>query len=468
MSGAKSNKLDYRLKGGLWANAWKISAGLGVLGLAGAGAAYSSGAERFSFAWLFAFLVCLTIGLGCTFFVLVQHLVGAHWSVTVRRTAEFFMAGLPILALLFLPVLASMDHLYPWTHLGGGHHGAPQHQSEHGGHGEAAAGEHAGGGERPAGEHGAPAQAGEGHHGGQHVSNATLAELSEQAEHHAHHEVMMSKTAWLNRNGFYVRVVLYFLFWIFLSQRLWGLSRSQDESKDMALTPRMMRTSLPGLVLFALSLTFSGFDWIMSLDPTWYSTIFGVWIFAGSCVASLATITLVTASLRSGGHTGEAITVEHHHDLGKLLFGFNVFWAYISFSQFFLIWYAGIPEETSFYHRRWSDGPWVNVGLCLLFMHFVVPFLFLLSRNIKRRLGLLQLGAVLLLCMHVIEVYWWILPNYHHSARPGGVFEPSWVDATCLLGAAGCYLAAVFYRLANSPLIPVGDPRLKRSLHHEN
>src|SRR5207253_2705343 len=141
------------------------------------------------------------------------------------------------------------------------------------------------------------------------------------------------------------------------------------------------------LMLFALTITFAAFDWIMSLDPMWYSTIFGVVIFAQSTVVNMAMLILVTMLLKRSGILGNAVHEEHYHDMGKLMFGWLVFWAYVSFSQFFLIWYGNIPEELSFYHLRWNDngGTWRNVGLALIILRFAIPFWFVMSRNIKRR-----------------------------------------------------------------------------------
>jgi hypothetical protein len=201
----------------------------------------------------------------------------------------------------------------------------------------------------------------------------------------------------------------------------------------------------------------------MSLLPTWFSTIYGVTIFAGSVVCMYATMIVVTQSLRDAGHLKNAINVEHYHDLGKLLFGFLVFWAYVSFAQFMLIWYAAIPEETTFFHHRWDVGPWMWVSLAIVVVHFVVPFFLLLSRNVKRRTWAVKIGALWLIGMHVVEMYWQVMPYFG-----GGEISLHWMDFACLLGVAGTYLAVVFYRMTKYPLIPIGDPRLARSLAFEN
>jgi hypothetical protein len=203
----------------------------------------------------------------------------------------------------------------------------------------------------------------------------------------------------------------------------------------------------------------------MSLEPTWFSTIWGVVYFATGVVSSLAVIILVTMSLRDAGPLKGAVTVEHYHDLGKLLFGFNVFWAYVSFSQFMLIWYAALPEETTWYHNRWDYAPWSTVSIAVLLVHFVFPFFWLISRNFKRNLGRLKLGAITLLVAHVIDIYWFVLPNYK-LGQDGFTFH--WLDLACLLAVGGIYGAFVFYRMTQYSLVPVGDPRLERSLHFQN
>jgi hypothetical protein len=463
VSAATTDQSSYRTSG----NAWKIAAGVGALGLAGAGAGFAADAQRFAFSYVFAFFVFLTIAIGATFFVLLQHLTNAGWSVTVRRTAEFFMSALPIFALLFLPIAASVHQLYPWW--GGADHGAH--------HAPAEAGEH--GGSRdpttPEMAHDDTAQpAAEQGHGepGPHVAGTPMSE--EAIEHSLHAEVMASKAWYLSPGFFALRAVLYFAFWTFLALKLFRNSTLQDSTKDLTLTASSQAMAPAATFGLALTTTFAAFDWMMSLLPNWYSTIFGVQIFATTMVAILSVLVLAAYALRAAGVSGNAITTEHFHDLGKLLFGFNVFWAYISFSQFFLIWYASIPEETVFFHLRWSNGPWKTVSLAILFLHFVVPFALLLSRNTKRFAGqkVLALAAGLLLIMHVVEMYWEVLPNYAAARGIGpqtdAALAPHWIDLACLLAVGGVYMAAVLYRMSQHPVVPVGDPRFGRSKRFEN
>ncbi len=467
MSAAKTDKEtsskqpDYKISGGLWASAWKIAAGLGAVGLAGSAAGFASDPKRFAFSYLFAFTFFLTIAIGSMFFVLIQRLSSAAWSVTVRRTAEFFMAGVPALALLFIPLLFVMGHLFPWMH-----------ETPAAGHDQAATAEHAG-------EHGAAHATEHGDHTtGEHASahagvrpiRMNWDEEYEHIEHHEHSQVLAHKRPYLNVPFFLIRIGIYFAAWIFISMRLFGLSTKQDGSKDPKLTVTAQRFSPVALMATVLTFTFAAFDWLMSLNPYWFSTIFGVWIFAGSILVAHAVITLVTLSLRSNGFIGNAVTVEHYHDLGKLTFGFTVFWAYIGFSQFFLIWYASIPEETVFFHQRWGDGPWKTVSMIILGVHFVFPFLLMMSRNIKRRPAILAIGVGVLVIMHMVEIYWIVMPNYVPRAgmEPGDALQIHWLDVASLVGIGGVYLAWVFRQMTQHKLIPVGDPRLARSLAFEN
>ncbi|MEI8258171.1 MAG: hypothetical protein WCJ30_21040, partial [Deltaproteobacteria bacterium] len=319
------------------------------------------------------------------------------------------------------------------------------------------------------GEHGEPAEHSASAHAGRPQHLSWDAEYL-QIEHHEHLHALTGKRPFLNVPFFLVRVGLYFAAWIFISMRMFGFSTKQDASKDPKLTVRAERFSPVALMATALTFTFAAFDWLMSLNPFWYSTIFGVWIFAGSILVAHAVITLVTLSLRSAGFLGNAVTVEHYHDLGKLSFGFTVFWAYIGFSQFFLIWYASIPEETVFFHQRWGVGPWKTVSMAILIVHFVFPFLLMMSRNIKRRPGILAIGVSVLVVMHLVEMYWIVMPNFvpRVGLEPGDVLQLHWLDLTSLLGIGGVYLALVFRQMTQHKLIPVGDPRLARSLAFEN
>jgi hypothetical protein len=458
---------------GPWAGAWKIFAGIGAVGLVLSAVGFTTDTRRFAFSWMFAYITVLAIALGSIFFVLVQRLTSAGWSVTVRRTAELFGYGVIALIPLFIPVIMTMGHLFPWAsehqdasgHDKGGEHGSISLVTP----AYAQAPEHAAAPAAPAAQHGAAAAHGAMGEPAAPSHGATGPDAKEHAEHQAHaqihSELMAKKSGWLNKNFFYARALLYFLIWSFLALRMLGYSVTQDTTKDPQLTVRAQAMAPAATFLFALSLTFAAVDWIMSLEPTWFSTIFGVYYFACGVVSSYAVIILVTLALRTSGPLQGAVTPEHYHDLGKLMFGFLVFWAYIGFSQFMLIWYAALPEETTWYHNRWDFGPWAKVTMAVIIGHFVVPFFWLISRNFKRNLGRLQIGAGILLVMHVVDIYWFVMPNY---ALGSNEFTFSWIDAACLLAVGGVYGAVVFLRMTKQSLVPVGDPRLERSLHFQN
>ncbi len=363
------------------------------------------GAKQFYHSWLVAVLFFLGIGLGSLFFVLLHHAAKAGWGVVVRRLAENLACAVPLLAVLFVPVVAmGMHDLFHWTH----------------------------------------------------------------ADAVAHDRLLQVKEPWLNPGGFWLRVVVYFAIWTGLALFLRSASTKQDLTGDLSLSRRMARVSPPALFVFAVTVTFAAFDWLMSMDPHWYSTMFGVYFFAGAIVSAFAAITVLTLAFERTGHFRGVVTGEHFHDLGKLLFAFTVFWAYIAFSQFFLIWYANIPEETAwFLHRlHGTEGHaahWTPATVALAVGHFAVPFFFLMPRTIKRNRTLLMVGAVWMLAMHLWDLYWLVMPNLHKEAP---VF--SWLDLTSLLAVGGLFVAVVGLLLNRGSLVPARDPRLVESLSFEN
>ncbi len=463
----KKAKPTYRIPAdGPWAGAWRISAVIGIVGLAAASLGWSSDPRRFAFSWLFAFMTFLAVGLGGLFFVLGQHLTGAGWGVTVRRTAEFMMSGLPVFALLFVPIALNLDHLYPWMHMEEGH--GEEIREESGGHGML---------ENLAGSV-AHAQDPQELHD---ISPDEWVDEREEEEHHhsplhaEHEHIVRHKLPFFHSIGhagfFSVRVAIYFIAWILLTYFFFTWSTRQDKEKGLELTKKMQRLAPAATFVFALTLTFAAFDWMMSMEPSWYSTIYGVQYFAVSAVIGHAVIILLSLSMRRSGLIGEAVNVEHYHDLGKLLFGFIVFWAYISFSQFMLIWYAGIPEEATYYHLRWwGGGGFKGLSIIVVLGHFVLPFFLLISRNAKRRLEFLAFGCVWMLVMHVVEMYWLVMP--YAEQEPDSLVHTAlrihWIDIACLFAVGGIYMSVVLFQMTRFPLVPVGDPRLARALKFEN
>ena len=449
-------------EGSFWAKAWTLPAvlaGLGliitvVFGLMG-------NVERLGYAYLFSLMVVLTLVFGGLFLVIAQHLTAGHWGVTTRRIPEVVMSAAPLVAVMAIPLFAgvysgSFSMYDEWMHVH--HHG--EHEEGEGDHEEGEAHE----GEEDADDEATDEEASL---FGTSVAYAQHdeAEGEEAHGHHhtpqfeaLHHEVLEHKSGYLAPAGWGARAVFYFLTWIFLALFYFRTSRKQDETKDLELTNKMKKWSPLAAIAFGLTLTFAAFDWVMSLEPTWYSTIFGVVIFAGSAVGMLALTTIIAISMIQRGVVGKAMNVEHVHDLGKLLFGFMCFWAYTSFSQWMLIWYAGIPEEAAWFHKRWEGG-WQFWSVLLMFGHFVLPFYYLISRMVKRRLPMMMIGAVWLLIMHVADIYWYVMPQF-------GPLTPRPVDFGALFLVGGVFFAYVFWQLGRVPLVPIGDPRLQRSLDH--
>lgn len=437
---------DYRIAAGnAWAQAWKIAAAFAGVGVVVASVGYAADPRRFAFSYLMGLAVVMTISLGSIFFILMQHLTGASWSVTVRRTAEFLASGIVVVPLLVVPVaVGGTHHLYPWW---GGHDAGAAH-GETAAHGDGAAAEGAGG-----------------HAAAAHVAAGSA---QEHALHAVHAETLAKKHAFLNSPFFYGRMLAYLAVWLFLARSLFRFSTAQDADGDPRWTLKSERFATWATFLFAFSLTFASFDWFMSLEPNWYSTMFGVRVFASSILIAHAAVILITLGLRRARVIGDEVNVEHYHDLGKLMFGFLVFWAYVSFSEFMLIWYAAIPEETVYYHRRWDTPWWRTLSIAIVVVKFIVPFYLVMSRNAKRNFGLIGLSAAWICVTHVIEVYYWVMPYYADLADISLSFAGLATDVGCVLAPLGIYLAVVFWRMLRHPVIPVRDPRIGRALRFVN
>jgi hypothetical protein len=278
-------------------------------------------------------------------------------------------------------------------------------------------------------------------------------------EHVAHDHLLQGKQAYLNLPFFAVRAAVFFALWIAFAAYFVGNSLKQDAGQRGAeATLRMRNTSAPFVMIFAVTATFAGIDWLMSLEPHWFSTIFGVYVFSGMVLTALAVITIATIWLRSSGRLGtEAVGEGHLYNLGALLFAFVCFWAYIAFSQYMLIWYGNIPEE-SFYMVHRLEGGWLAVSAALAVVRFVIPFLALLSRGAKTNPVRLVWVSVLLLVGQLLDLYWLIMPQIH---RDGPVF--GWQELgppLLLIGVLILYFTRFLKR--HLPL-SVGDPLLEES-----
>jgi hypothetical protein len=420
--------------------------------LAAAAFGYKTDPVRFAHSYLFGYFVALSLALGNLFFVLVLHMTKAAWGVTVRRVAELFMRPMGVLVFLVIPLVPMVSQLFPWA-------GAKNAETEASAEVSAEPG--------AAHNKASPLAEARGFAAREPLALRDLpladAKRMTAAEEASETKIVSHKRFYLNRQFFLARLFLYVVVWVVLAFRYFQWSNEQDTTKALANTAAAQRFAPAALILFATTLSFFAFDWLLSLDATWYSTIFGVYVFAQCALFQMAVLILVTLMLRRSGLLGEAVNVEPFHDMGKLLFGWIVFWSYIAFAQFFLTWYSNIPDEVAWFHKRWHDngGTWKGISMALVVLHFFVPFWFLMSRNIKRQLPLLAAGAACMVVMHIVEVYWVVMPNL-------GPLAPNLVDLGCLVGVVGIYLSAVLRGMVEHSLVPVGDPRLTRALEFEN
>ncbi|OQX69839.1 MAG: hypothetical protein B6A08_02885 [Sorangiineae bacterium NIC37A_2] len=378
----------------------KTAFAVGVVGIGGA-IALGGGlfGKQFQHSYLTAFMWALSITLGALFWVTLQHLVNARWSIVVRRLGEFLAQGVVLLALLaiplLIPVLQHNDTLFRWLN----------HDTIHG---------------------------------------------------------ISSKTAYLNPSFFLGRMVFYFAYFALMATFWLKKSREQEKGGGEELTRSLQGKAAPAMIVFALSVTFCAIDFLMTLDPMWFSTIFGVYYFSTCVLTFHSVLALFAMWLQKKGHLTSAITTEHYHDIGKMMFAFTAFWTYIGFSQFMLIWYANIPEETAWFRDR-LEGNWLSATLVLAAAHFVIPFFGMMSREIKRNKTTLGFWAVWILVICWFDMYWLVAPNLHKGGMAIGL-----VDILAWVGVAGLLLGFVLSKAKDTNLIPTGDPRLGRSLTFQN
>ena len=272
---------------------------------------------------------------------------------------------------------------------------------------------------------------------------------------------MSHKAGYLNQTAFITRWVIYFAIWSGYAFFFWRNSVNQDKSGDLKLTRRLENFSGFALMACALSIAAAAFDLLMSVDPLWFSTMFGVYYWAGGFVSFFAVLTLMTLGLQSTGRLEKIVSPEHFHDFGKAMFAFTFFWGYIAFSQFMLYWYANIPEETSWYLVRTRHG-WDYIAYATLFATFALPFLGLVSRFTKRSRKLLAFWACWIIAAQWLNLYWVVIPEFSETLT----FHPMYV--TGFLGIGGLWLAGIARLASGNSLVPTGDPRLEDSLRFEN
>jgi hypothetical protein len=403
--------------------------------------------QRFFYSYLMAFAFCLSIALGCMINVVLHHTTRAGWNVTVRRTTENIAGTLPVFVLLSLPLLYSVIQnkgvLYPWAMPSPAHVEEPGQASE----------------EHPNPETAKPNEV-----------PATADKYAQQRDEQIKTgqidpEIAWKRVVWYSNPFFFARIALYLGVWCFLAIRYRRQSIRQDENGDPEITTGLQALGPVGLILLALSITFFAFDMLMSLDPRWYSTMWGVYYIAGCLVSGFAAVIIAVFLLQQFGYLRTSVSIEHYHDLGKYLFGFTFFYGYIAFSQYMLLWYASIPEEVTWYSRHGATtlhpSAWSYVILAILFGKFAIPFLGTISRHVKRNKFSLAFWACWIIVFQLVDVYWMVMPQY-------GPLHPTLCDLGAVLLVGGVFVAAIVFNMSSANLRPTHDPRLPDALAFTN
>ncbi|MFL6232572.1 MAG: hypothetical protein ACJ76N_05505 [Thermoanaerobaculia bacterium] len=380
-----------------------LGLGLGAVGLVLSIVGFVLSREYFFRAYLVGWVFWLGISLGCLAISMLGHLTGGDWQVVIRRVLEASSRVLPVLLVLFIPIALGLPTLYEWA--------------------------------RP---------------------DAVRADHVLQLKAPYFYLPGSAEVPWF----FFLRLVLYFAIWIGLAFSLSRMSRRQDETQDLSLMGRMRVISAPGLIIYVLSLTFASVDWLMSLQPHWFSTIFGFYLVASQGIAGFAFLIVVAVLLSRSGTMEGIYQPRHFHDWGKLLFAFVMIWMYFSYSQWLITWAGNLPEEISFFLARIRGG-FGLVTLLIVLFHFVVPFSLLLSRDLKRNGRSLILVAGTLLLMRWVELFWQVEPAFHvrHAAY-------YWLYVAVPLLIGGVWLFFFSRALSSRPLLPIHDPYLPEAIAH--
>jgi len=379
---------------------WGLVAGFWGL-LAGVIGAFLN-VDQFLRSWLIGFLFCLGLTMGSLALLMMQHMTGGQWGLVARRVFEAASRNLPFVALLFVPLVIGLPRLYKWA--------------------------------------------------------------QPEVDQHIAHVVQM-KAPYLNVPFFITRAVLFFALWTLASWLLNAWSVAQDNGEvavHPADTRRFRVVSAPGLLIYVITMTFASVDWIMSLDPTWYSTIFGFLLVAGQGLAALALGIAVLASLSNVEPLATYLNPRLHFlDLGKLLLAFVMLWTYFAFSQLLIIWAGNLPEEIPFFYTRFRGG-WQYVSILILVAHFVLPFALLLSRDLKRHPNLLAKVAILILVMRMVDLVWVVEPMF-----PRQGFPIHWMDVALPVGLTGVWMFLFARNLRSRTLLPLNDPFFKEAFAHD-
>ena len=375
----------------------------GVIALAACAAGAFLSPSAFFRAYLFAYVFFTGLSLGCLAVVMLHHSTGGAWGIPIRRMLESGTRTLPLIAVLFIPIALGMKHLYPWA--------------------------------RP----------------------------EEVAKDH----LLQAKEAYLNVPFFLARTVVYFAVWLAVAYFLNRWSLEQDRGGSPALSRKLQLISAGGLVLYGLTMTFASIDWVMSLEPRWFSTMYGVLYIAGQALNALAFVTALLVLLSRQPPFAGYVGSRHFHDLGKLLLAFVMFWSYVAFAQYLIIWAGNLPEEIPWYLRRLSGG-WGWVGAALVVLHFALPFLLLLPESANRNPRLLASVASLVVAMRLVDVFWLVRPVFSQAgeAPVTARFQIHWLDFAAAIGIGGLWLAVFLWQLEERPLLPVNDPEFAMASAH--
>jgi hypothetical protein len=344
--------------------------------------------------YLFAYIFWAGLALGCLGIFFLHNVVGGNWGVAVRRLVESGLQTLPLILLLAIPIFFALGTLYKWTDAG----------------------------------------------------------------YRAEHFATGHKAAYLNPTWFIIRTLLYFAIWGFSGYRILGMANEHDRTGDPALFKRIKARSAPALLVFVLTTTLAFIDWIMSLEPDWYSTIYG-WMFTvGEVLLTFSFLVAVLVLLSKREPFASFLTRQHYHDIGNLMLAFTMLWAYMSFAQFLIIWAENLPDEIPWYVRRFSGG-WGYIAWTIAIFHFFVPFFLLLLRFVKKNPTRLRTLAIWIIIMKVLDVFWIVEPAFRQRG-----LEVYWTDAAALIGLGGIWLAYFIRNLKSRPLLASNDPRDTYSL----
>jgi hypothetical protein len=348
--------------------------------------------DEFYRAYLISFMLLLGLALGSMAIIMIRHLTGGGWGVVIRRIQGAAMRTLPLLAAMFIPIILGIHKLYIWA--------------------------------QP---------------------------LDNVKDKHLHdHLVDITKT-YLTTNGFIYRAIFYFAIWNLLSFLLSKWSKQGDTPGAPDNTDRFKTVAGPGLILYGFTVSFAAIDWIMSLDPSWVSTIFGLVVLIGQVLAAMCFAVIIERILFDYEPMSTMLKPDFVHDHGKWMLAFTMVWAYFNFSQWLIIWAGNLPAEITYYLRRLNGG-WGTVGLFIVIFHFAVPFAILLSRQFKRNIRKLVWLAAWLLFMRYVDLFWIIEPNFSKT------FTVTLADIVVPIALAGIWLSYFFYNLSGLPLLPIYDP----------